>query len=56
MLCIGDEEGNDLRKASGIIIDTTAPIQITNVKDAYALSAWLSAAAVWLRMQELGSE
>lgn len=53
ILCIGDPETRDLRQANGIIIDTTGPVEITNTKEAYALSAWMSAAAVWLRSQEI---
>ena len=54
LLCIGDpDQLESLRPVSGIIIDTTGPLQITNVRDAQALAAWLSAAAVWLRIEQM---
>lgn len=55
VLAIGNDT-DDATPAQGIVIDTTAPIQITSVKDAQALSAWLAAAAVWLRVRELNED
>ena len=50
---IGDEQSEYGRPVCGIVIDSTGPIEITNPKDASAVAAWLSAAAVWLRVQQL---
>lgn len=46
------EDGSE-SPARGIVIDSSGPIQITNPKDASALAAWLSAAAVWLQVQQI---
>lgn len=52
-ICIGDPDGSISPPLTGIVLDTSGPVLITNVRDATALAAWLSSAAVWLRVQEL---
>lgn len=56
-LGVEDPEGwlHGCIELDSIILDTSGVVQITDSRDATALSAWLSAAAIWLRVRELGT-
>lgn len=53
------EEGAWLEGCSAepsVVLDCTCVVQLTDPRDVSALAAWLSAAAVWLQIQQLESE
>jgi hypothetical protein len=39
-----------------IVLDCTCVVQLTDPRDVSAMAAWLSAAAVWLQVQQLEQE
>lgn len=55
-VCIGDPGSSCGKKARGIVVDVTGPVQITSAMDAKALASWMSAAAIWLQIQHLEEE
>lgn len=57
-MSIGDPESwtENCRPVTSVIIDSSGAAQLTDHKDVAALSAWLSAAAVWLRERQLLEE
>jgi hypothetical protein len=58
LLCIGQQDSwaEDCRPITSVIISVSGAIQITDPADVAAVSAWLGAAATWLRITMLESE
>lgn len=58
LLCVGEPESfaENCRPVTSVIIDVNAAIQITDPNDLDAMSAWIAAASIWLRMAKQGGE
>lgn len=58
LLCIGQQDtwAEDCRPITSVILSVSSAIQITDPADLAAVSAWLAAAATWLRICMLESE
>lgn len=58
LLCIGEPdswtEGCDA--VTSIVFNTSGTLQLTDPKDLDAMSAWIAAAAIWLRMAQHGGD
>lgn len=47
------EQWAELEHSTSVVIDTSSIIQVTDPSTISALAAWLSAAAAWLKIQQL---
>lgn len=57
-LGVGEEDGwlSGCKEVPSVVFDCTQVVQLSDPKDVSAMAAWLSAAAVWLRIQILEKE
>jgi hypothetical protein len=55
LVCVGEQDSwtEECKPITSVIADMSGVIQLTNAKDVAALSAWLGAAAVWLKTVQL---
>lgn len=58
LVCMGESESwaETCRPVTSILVDVSGVVQLTNPKDVSALSAWLGAAAIWLKTLQLEEE
>lgn len=58
LICVGEPDSfaENCRPVTSVIIDVSAALQITDPHDLDAMSAWISAASLWLRMAQQGGE
>jgi hypothetical protein len=52
-LSLSDGWLEDCAPVPSVILDCSGAVQLTNYQDVSAMAAWLSAAAVWLQIQQL---
>jgi hypothetical protein len=58
LVAVGEDESwtESCRPVTSVLLDVNGIVQLTDSRDISAVSAWLAAAAVWLREMQLDEE